>query len=138
MKTVLQFRLNPPAQPRRFQNQPQMPSKSILPQFPLIVQDLALAFQLPTQMLNKDVPYVEIIEVLFSTQRLETLPGFPVPIPGIVILTAGPIFPAAIDFDLLKILAENMPVILEEFFQHTGLIPIRPRFFSSIGKIKPT
>jgi hypothetical protein len=42
------------------------------------------------------------------------LPGFPVPIPGIVFLTAGPIFLDAFDSDLLKIFLENQAVIFEE------------------------
>jgi hypothetical protein len=48
-------------------------------------------------MFNKDVPYGKIIQTSFSTQPFKVLPGFPVSIPGIVILTAAPIFPATFD-----------------------------------------
>jgi hypothetical protein len=78
------------------------------------------------------------------------LPGFPVPIPGIVFLTAGQIFPGAFDSDFLRILPENLLVISDECFHRDGFseikvcpvslhlpIPIRPRFFSSIGKFMP-
>jgi hypothetical protein len=71
----------------------ELPFKRLLPQFPLIEQDLALAFQLPFQVLKNDVPYGKIIKTLLTTQPLKMLPGFPVPIPGIVVLTAVPIFP---------------------------------------------
>jgi hypothetical protein len=81
----------------------ELPSERLLPQFPLIKKDLALAFQLPSQVLYKNFPYGKIIKTPFSTQPLEMLSGFPVPIPGIVVLTAGPIFPATSDSDLLKI-----------------------------------
>jgi hypothetical protein len=37
--------------------------------------------------------------------------GYPVPIPWIVVLTAGPLFHATFDSDLLKMLDENLPVI---------------------------
>ena len=63
----------------------------------------ALAFRLPSQVLKKDVPYRKIIETPFSTKPLKMLPGFPVPIPGTVFLTAAPIFPATFDYDILKI-----------------------------------
>jgi hypothetical protein len=53
-------------------------------------------------MLKKDVPHGKIIETPFSTKPLEMLPGFPVPIPGIAALIAGPIFPAAFDYDFLE------------------------------------
>jgi hypothetical protein len=59
-------------------------------------------------MLLKDIPYGKIIKTSFSTQPLKMLPGFPVPIPGIVVLTAGLIFPAIFDPDLLKIVHENL------------------------------
>jgi hypothetical protein len=62
-------------------------------------------------VLFKDVPLGKIIETLATTQALEMVPGFPIPIPGIVVLTAGPIFPATFDSYFLKILAENIPVI---------------------------
>ena len=35
------------------------------------------------------------------------LPGFPVPVPGIVVVTADPIYTAALDSDLLKIFDED-------------------------------
>jgi hypothetical protein len=75
-------------------------------------------------MPKKDVPCGKIIKAPVSTKPLEMLPGFSDPIPGIVFLTASPIFHATFDFDLLKILAENMTVILEEFFQRTGFSEI--------------
>jgi hypothetical protein len=53
-------------------------------------------------VLTKSIPYGKIIETLFLTQRLEMLQSFPVPIPGIVFLTATPIFPTTLDSDLLK------------------------------------
>jgi hypothetical protein len=40
--------------------------ESLHPQFPLIEQDLALAIQLPSQVLKKDVPYSKIIETLVT------------------------------------------------------------------------
>jgi hypothetical protein len=40
-------------------------------------------------MLKKDVPDGKIVESLLTTQPLEMLPGFSVPNPGIVFLTAG-------------------------------------------------
>jgi hypothetical protein len=54
-------------------------------------------------MLLKDLPDCKISETPYSAQPLKMLPGFPVPIPGIVVLIASPIFPAAFDFDFLKI-----------------------------------
>jgi hypothetical protein len=62
-------------------------------------------------MLKKDIPYGKIIMTPFSAQSPEMLPGFPVPIPGTLVLTAGPIFLATFDFDHLKILDESPPVI---------------------------
>jgi hypothetical protein len=53
-------------------------------------------------MLFKDVPYGKIIKTPLSAQPLEMMPGFPVPIPGIVFLSAGPIFHATFDSDILK------------------------------------
>jgi hypothetical protein len=102
-----------------------LPFKRLLPQFPLIIQKLALATQLPSQVLNKDVSYGKIIQTHFSTQPLKMLPGFPVPIPGIVVLTAASIFPAALDSYFLKILHENPPVISHEVFQSAGLREIQ-------------
>ncbi|MDZ7579700.1 MAG: hypothetical protein U5R30_03510 [Deltaproteobacteria bacterium] len=67
-------------------------------------------------MFKKDVPYGKIIRTLLTTQPLVL--WFPVPIPGIVVLTASPIFTATFDFDFLKILDEDLPVILHEGFQH--------------------
>jgi hypothetical protein len=55
---------------------------------------------------------------VFDTSFL--LAGFPGPIPGIVFLTAGTIFPGAIDSDILKILYENIKVFLKEGFQAAG------------------
>jgi len=75
---------------------------------------MALAIQLPAQVLFNDVPYRKIIQAPFSTQPLKMLPVFPVPIPGIMVLTAGPIFLEAFDSDLLKIFLENQAVIFEE------------------------
>jgi hypothetical protein len=54
-------------------------------------------------VLNNYVPYGKIIKTPFSTQPLKMLPGFPVTIPWIVVLTADPIFPATFDSDLLKL-----------------------------------
>jgi len=51
---------------------------------------------------NKDVPHGKIVETLLKTQQLEMEPEFPVPIPWIVLLTAGPIFTAILDYELLK------------------------------------
>jgi len=79
-----------------------LPPKRLLPQPPLIIQNLALAFQLPSQVLKKDVPYGKIIQALVSTKPFEMLPGFSVPIPGIVVLTAGPVIGTAFDFDPSK------------------------------------
>jgi hypothetical protein len=75
-------------------------------------------------MLHKDVPCGKIIETLVTTQPFEMLPGFPVPIPGIVFLTASPIFPATFDFDLLKIGYKDLTVISEEGFQNAGFSEI--------------
>jgi hypothetical protein len=101
-------------------------------------------------VLPEDVPYGKIIETLLKTQQVEMEPEFPVPIPGIVILAVGPIFPAAFDSDFLKIVHEYLMVFLHEGPQRAGFseikvfpvslhlpIPIRPRFFSSIGKFMP-
>jgi hypothetical protein len=103
---------------------PELPSERLLPQFPLIEQDLALAFQFPSKMLKKDVPYGKIIQAPFSIQPLKMIPRFPVPIPGIVVLTAGPIFHATFDYDLLKIVHENLAVMPDEGFQHAGFSTI--------------
>jgi hypothetical protein len=48
-------------------------------------------------VLHKDLPYGKIIKNLLSTKPLKMLPGFPVPIPWIMFLTAGPMFPIAFD-----------------------------------------
>jgi hypothetical protein len=95
-----------------------------LPQFPLIIQDLAFASQLPSQVFKKNVPYGKIIQTSFSTQPFKMLPGFPVPMPGIVVLTAGPIFHAAFDSYFLKIVHENPAVISHEGFQRAGFCEI--------------
>jgi hypothetical protein len=79
---------------------PELPRESLFAQFPHIEQYLALAFQLPSQVLRKDVPHSKIIETPFSAHPLEMLPGFPVPIPGIVFLTATPVFPDIFDSDI--------------------------------------
>jgi hypothetical protein len=63
-------------------------------------------------VLNKDLPHGNFIETRLTTQSLKMLPGFPVPIPGIVVVTADPIYPAALDSDLLKIFDEDPPVNL--------------------------
>jgi hypothetical protein len=68
-------------------------------------------------VLKKDVPYGKIIETKFLAKPLKMLPGFPVPIPGIVVLTAGPIFQDAINYDLLKMGRQNPLVIPHEGFQ---------------------
>jgi hypothetical protein len=52
------------------------------------------------------------------------LPGFPVPIPGIVFLTAAPIFLAAFDLCFLKIIHENPAIIPHDGFQHAGFSEI--------------
>jgi hypothetical protein len=44
-------------------------------------------------VLKKDIHYGKIIETLLSTQPLEMMPGFPVPIPEIVFLTAAIVCP---------------------------------------------
>jgi hypothetical protein len=75
-------------------------------------------------VLFNDVPHGKIIQAQFSTQPLKMLPGFPVPIPEIVFLTAGPIFPVAFDFDLLKILDEDPAVIPHKYFQSAGFCEI--------------
>jgi hypothetical protein len=98
-----------------------LPFERLLPQFPLIIQDLAFAFQHPFWVLHKDVPHGKIIETLLTTKPLEMLPRFPVPISGIVVLIAGPIFTAAFDCDFLKIVNGNPAVILEECFQCSRL-----------------
>jgi hypothetical protein len=54
-----------------------------------------------------DLPYGEIIKTLLTTETLKMLPGFPVPIPWIVILIAGPIFLATLDSYFLKIFHEK-------------------------------
>jgi hypothetical protein len=55
-----------------------------------------------------------------STQPFEMVPEFPFLIPGIVFLTAAPIFPAVIDSDFLKILDEIPLVIPKECFHRAG------------------
>jgi hypothetical protein len=61
---------------------------------------------------------------------------FPGPIPGIVVLTAAPIFPVIFDYDLLKIGYEDLPVISHEGFQHFGFseIEVCPRWCSFFGR----
>jgi hypothetical protein len=76
-------------------------------------------------VLQKNVPYGKIIKAPFSTQPLEMLPGFPAPIPGIVVLTAGPIFPDIFDYDSLKIVYDNPLVIPHECFQRAGFVEIK-------------
>jgi hypothetical protein len=76
-------------------------------------------------MLKKDLPYGKIIKTQFSTQTLKMLPGFPVPIPGIVVLTAAPIFLATLDSYFLKIFHENMPVISHEGVKDNGFCEIK-------------
>ena len=71
-------------------------------------------------MLKQDVLYGKIIETPIPTQPFEMLPGFPVPIPGIVFLTAGLIFPATFDSDILKIVYKYLLVIPHEGFQGAG------------------
>ena len=71
-------------------------------------------------MLKKDVPYGKIIEAPITKQLLKVVPVFPVQIPGTVSLTAAPIFPAAFDYDLLKFVCENSPVIPYEGFKFAG------------------
>jgi hypothetical protein len=68
-------------------------------------------------VLKKDVPYGKIIVSLLTTQPLEVVPRFPVPIPGIVVLTAGSIFPAVFDYDFLEIVHEDVHVISDEGVQ---------------------
>jgi hypothetical protein len=101
-----------------------LPLKGLLSQSPLIIYNLTYAIQLPYQLLKKDVPYGKIIETLLTTQPLKMLPGFPVPIPGIVFLTAGRIFPAVFNSYNLKMAIENPPVILDEGFKHAGFCEI--------------
>jgi hypothetical protein len=48
----------------------ELPLESLLPQFPLVIQDLALAFQIPSSC-SKDVSCGTIIETLLTTQPLE-------------------------------------------------------------------
>jgi hypothetical protein len=67
-------------------------------------------------VLHKDIPYGKIIETMLSTQPYEMVPELPFLIPGIVFLTAAPIFPAAFDSDFLKILDEIPLVIPKECF----------------------
>jgi hypothetical protein len=57
---------------------------------------------------------------------VKIMSGFSVPFPGIVFLTAGPIFPANFDSDHLKILDEKLPVILKEGVQRAGFCEIVP------------
>jgi hypothetical protein len=72
-------------------------------------------------MLKKDVPYGKIIETPFSTRPHKMLPRFPVPIPGIVFLTAAPKFLAAFDSYFLRFFHENPAVISHEGFQYAWL-----------------
>jgi hypothetical protein len=58
-----------------------------------------------------DAPYGKIIDILLTIQPLKVLRGFPVPIPGIVVLTAAPSFTIVFDSDFLRILDENLSVI---------------------------
>jgi hypothetical protein len=76
-------------------------------------------------VLFNDVPYGKIILTPFSTKPLKLLPGYPVPIPGVVFLTAGSTFPATFDYGLLKIVHENLPVIPHEGYQITRFIKIK-------------
>jgi hypothetical protein len=69
-------------------------------------------------VLKKDVPHGKMYETLPKTQPLEMVLRLPITIPGIAVPTAGPIFPATFDSDLLKIFHENPPVISHEHFQH--------------------
>jgi hypothetical protein len=102
-KTVLQFRSQ--------STNPTSPLSKSAPNYlqsasfrnSLSSNSLALGFQLPSKVLKKDVPYGKIIQTPFSTKPLKILPGFPVPIPGIVILTAGSTFPAIFDSDFFEI-----------------------------------
>jgi hypothetical protein len=73
-------------------------------------------------VLKKDVFCGKIIETLLTTQPHKMLPGFPVPIPEIVVLPAAPIFPGAFDSKPLKIVHENLAVISHECFQRAGFI----------------
>jgi hypothetical protein len=66
MKTVLQIQSQSTSSDlTAVKINPELPLKSILLQFPLIIQNLALAFQLPSQVLIKNVPYGKIIETPF-------------------------------------------------------------------------
>ena len=76
-------------------------------------------------MLQKNVPYGKIIQTPFPTKPLEVLPGFPVSIPGIVFLTAAPIFPAAFDSYFFKIVHEDPAVISHERFYRAGFCEIK-------------
>ena len=76
-------------------------------------------------MLKKDVPDGKIVESLLTTQPLEMLPGFSVPNPGIVFLTAGFLFPGAFDSDRLKIVHEYLTVMTHEGFNRAGFSEIR-------------
>jgi hypothetical protein len=98
-----------------------LPLKGILPEFLIIDHELTRAIQLPFQVLFKDVPYSKIIKTPFSSQPLKMLPWFPVQIPWIVVLIAGPIFPATFDSYFLKILDENPLVITYEGFKRAGI-----------------
>jgi hypothetical protein len=82
--------------------------------------NLTLGFQLPFQVLYEDVPYGKIINTLFTTQPLEMVPGFTVLIPGIRILPQVK-FPATFDYYFLKILDENLILILKEYFQRAEI-----------------
>ncbi len=103
---------------------PKLPLESLHPRFPLIKSDLTFAFQFPSKLHKKHVPYGKIIKTLFSTKPLEMVPGFPVPIPEIVFMTGGSIFPAAFDSYFLKIVNEKPMVISQEGFLHAGFYEI--------------
>ena len=64
------------------------------------------------------------------------LPGFPVPIPGIVVLTAVEIFNATLGYDTLKIVHENPAVISNEGFKCAGFdeIQVGPVCCSVFGR----
>ena len=104
---------------------PKLPIQSFFPQFPFIIKNLTLAFQLPSQVFKKNVPYGKIIQALFSTQPLVMVPGFPVPIPGKVFLTASHKFPVAFDPDFLKIFRENPALIPNAVFHRAGFSEIK-------------
>jgi hypothetical protein len=75
LKSVLQFRSIHQSDLTALKINAELPSEGLLPQFPLIKKDLALAFQLPFQVLFNDVPYGKIIQAPFLAKPLEMLPG---------------------------------------------------------------